>query len=172
MYSWACPQRKTCCPFIEGVTHFNISATSFSTQGSYGDKYRHSPSGSCSFSNVQKSCQKTLQRMNRKQRLIHSRLSNCYVKLHLAQAGTDAQALSLSCQMQPLFSWYNWLSGWLISPCESVRLFVVSEYESLTLYGSTFICFMSIRTIEPAWLVRLPLVLDWFWKKCIMASSY
>ena len=69
-----------------------------------------------------------------------------------------------------LFSWYNRLSGWLISPCESVRVFVVSEYESLTLYGSTFICFMSIRTIEPAWLAHLPLVLDWFWKKCIMAS--
>ena len=133
MCSWAYPQRKTCCPVIEGVTHFNISATSFSTQGSYGDKYRHSPSGSCSFSNVQKSCQKMLQRRNRKQCLIYSRLSNCYVKLHLAQAGTDAQALSLSCQMQPLFSWYNRLSGWLISLCESVRLFVVSEYGPLTI---------------------------------------
>lgn len=149
MCSWACPQRKTCCPVIEGVTHFNISATSFSTQGSYGDKYRHSPSGSCSFSNVQKSCQKTLQRRNKKQRLIHRWLSNCYVKLHLAQAGTDAQTLSLSCQMQPLFSWYNRLSGWLISLCESVRLFVVSEYGPLT--------------------ISFGLVLK---KKCIMASSY
>lgn len=133
MCSWAYPQCKTCCPVIERVTHFNISATSFSTQGGYGNKYRHSPSGSCSFSNVQKSCQKTVQRRNKKQRLIHSWLSNCYVKLHLAQAGTDTQALSLSCQMQPLFSWYNRLSGWLISLCESVRLFVVSEYGPLTI---------------------------------------
>ena len=70
--------------------------------------------------------------------MIRSWLSNvldCYDKLLLAQAGIDAQAPFFSCQIQwtqPSFPWYK-LSVWVISLCTSVRLMVVSEYQSLAL---------------------------------------
>ena len=74
-----------------------------------------------------------------RKKMIRSRLSNvsdCHVKSQLALAGTVTLAPFFSCQIQytqPLFLWYNRLSAWLISPCVSVQLFVVSEYRSLTL---------------------------------------
>ena len=69
-----------------------------------------------------------------------SNVSDCYVKLLLAQVGIDARAPFFSCQIQwtqPSFLWYNQLTVRLIFPCMSVRLSVVSEYRSLTLYIPT-----------------------------------
>ena len=56
--------------------------------------------------------------------------------MYLVQAGLDAQAPYLSCQIlwtQPSFPWYNLLSAWLISLCVCVWFLMVSDDQSLTL---------------------------------------
>ena len=142
MCSRGCPQWKTTkiwCLFIEGATHSRYEWHSRQLWGQTSGMQQQGLVASRWYKNLAKRCFIEGTENDIRKKMIRSRLSNvsdCHVKSQLALAGTVTLAPFFSCQIQytqPLFLWYNRLSAWLISPCVSVQLFVVSEYRSLTL---------------------------------------
>ena len=116
--------------------------TPLSAQGSFGNKYQACRAGSChsQCKNLAESCfiEGTGNDIWKNMICIWlSNISDYCIKLNLAQTRIDAQAPFLTCQIQwtqPLFLWYNRLSAWLLSPCVSVRLFMVSKSTNRLLY--------------------------------------
>ena len=67
--SWGCPRGKNTkiyCPVIEGVTHSTFQQHTLAPKVATATNIRSTAGGSCSFPMVKKSCQKLLQKMNKK----------------------------------------------------------------------------------------------------------
>ena len=140
MCSLGCLQQKTkknYCPIIEWATHSTFQQHPSELKAAAMLNITHVVAGSCSSLMVQKSCWKMLQRRNRKW-CLKIKISSWFrtvrdIKLIVEPIGNWPWAPFFSCHIQCTQPFVSMLPAWPISPCTSIGLLVVSEYQLLTL---------------------------------------